>query len=102
LLHLRTLRSRCGGSTPGRLSAAWCQASDPGLGGILDAMTESDKTHVDRDSGAASVQDNARGGPDDVVYRACPYLIASAGTWRGCARPVLAARSPSGATPRRA
>jgi len=46
-------------------------------------MTESDKTRVDRDSGAPSVQDNARGGPDDVVYRACPYLIASAGTWRG-------------------
>ena len=33
--------------------------------------------------GPTSVPRNPRGGPDDVVYRACPYLIASAGTWRG-------------------
>jgi LysM repeat protein len=65
------------------VSTAWRQASDPGLGGILDAMTENDKTLVDRDSGATSVPHDPRGGPDDVVYRACPYLIASAGTWRG-------------------
>lgn len=46
-------------------------------------MTETDENEVERDSEVVAVPRNARGGPDDMVYRACPYLIAASGTWRG-------------------
>jgi LysM repeat protein len=46
-------------------------------------MTETDESQGERDSEVVPVPRKARGGPDDVVYRACPYLIAASGTWRG-------------------
>jgi len=57
--------------------------SHRGDGGILGAMTESVESPNVREIQVEPVPRGDGGGSADVVHRACPYLIAADGMWRG-------------------